>query len=37
MARIPYERWLRFVMPFMLKVWFACAVALVLAVWIGDR
>ena len=35
MARIPYERWLRFIVPFMLKVWLVAALALVLAVWIG--
>jgi uncharacterized ion transporter superfamily protein YfcC len=34
-AGVPYERWLRFVMPFMLKVWLAGSVALVVAVWIG--
>ncbi|NIN74323.1 MAG: hypothetical protein GTO01_03760, partial [Xanthomonadales bacterium] len=21
MARIPYQRWLRFVLPFMIKIW----------------
>ena len=35
MARIPYERWLRFVMPFMIKVWIAGSIALVVAVAIG--
>ncbi|HSJ24943.1 MAG TPA: TIGR00366 family protein [Longimicrobiales bacterium] len=34
-AGIPYERWLRFVIPFMLKVWLAGALALVAAVWLG--
>jgi uncharacterized ion transporter superfamily protein YfcC len=34
-AGVPYERWLRFIMPFMLKVWLAGALALVVAVWIG--
>lgn len=34
-AGVPYERWLRFVMPFMLKVWLAGSMALVVAVWIG--
>jgi uncharacterized ion transporter superfamily protein YfcC len=37
MARIPYERWLRFILPFMFKIWAACAIALVLAVSIGYR
>lgn len=37
MARIPYERWLRFVVPFMVKIWIVCGVALVVAVWIGYR
>jgi uncharacterized ion transporter superfamily protein YfcC len=34
-AGIPYERWLRFIMPFMLKVWLAGALALIAAVWLG--
>jgi uncharacterized ion transporter superfamily protein YfcC len=34
-AGVPYERWLRFVLPFMLKVWLAGALALMVAVWIG--
>jgi uncharacterized ion transporter superfamily protein YfcC len=34
-AGVPYERWLRFVLPFMLKVWLAGSIALVIAVWIG--
>jgi uncharacterized ion transporter superfamily protein YfcC len=34
-AGVPYDRWLRFVVPFMLKVWLAGAIALVVAVWIG--
>jgi uncharacterized ion transporter superfamily protein YfcC len=34
-AGVPYERWLRFVMPFMLKVWVVAAIALVAAVWLG--
>jgi uncharacterized ion transporter superfamily protein YfcC len=37
MAKIPYERWLRFVMPFMIKVWVVGALALVLAVAIGYQ
>jgi uncharacterized ion transporter superfamily protein YfcC len=35
MAGIPYDRWLRFVLPFMVKVWIAGSLALVAAVWIG--
>jgi len=35
MARIPYERWLRFVVPFMIKIWIAAAIAMVIAVAIG--
>ena len=35
MAGIPYERWLRFIVPFMLKIWAGAIVALVIAVTIG--
>jgi uncharacterized ion transporter superfamily protein YfcC len=34
-AGVPYDRWLRFVLPFMLKVWAVAAMALVAAVWLG--
>ena len=34
-AGVPYDRWLRFILPFMLKVWAAAALALVVAVWLG--
>ena len=34
MARVPYERWLRFVLPFMIKMWILGAIALVVAVFI---
>jgi uncharacterized ion transporter superfamily protein YfcC len=34
-AGVPFDRWLRFVLPFMLKVWLAGALALVAAVWLG--
>jgi uncharacterized ion transporter superfamily protein YfcC len=34
-AGVPYDRWFRFVLPFMLKVWLAGSVALMLAVWLG--
>ncbi len=37
MARIPYDRWLRFILPFMIKVWVVGALALVVAVAIGYR
>lgn len=35
MAGIPYDRWLRFILPFMFKVWILGTIALVVAVWIG--
>ena len=35
MARIPYERWLRFVLPFMVKAWIVGSIALAVAVMIG--
>jgi uncharacterized ion transporter superfamily protein YfcC len=35
MAAIPYERWLRFVLPFMVKMWIAGSIALAVAVWVG--
>ena len=34
-AGVPYAHWLRFVMPLMLKLFAAAAIALVFAVWIG--
>jgi uncharacterized ion transporter superfamily protein YfcC len=34
-AGVPYERWLRFVVPFMLKVWLVGSLALIVAVLIG--
>jgi uncharacterized ion transporter superfamily protein YfcC len=37
MARIPYDRWLRFVLPFMLKIWVVGSIALVVAVSIGYK
>jgi uncharacterized ion transporter superfamily protein YfcC len=36
-AGVPYDRWLRFVIPFLLKVWLLGAVALVAAVWLGVQ
>jgi uncharacterized ion transporter superfamily protein YfcC len=35
LARIPYDRWFRFIFPFMIKVWIVAAIALVIAVSIG--
>ncbi len=35
MARIPYDRWLRFILPFMIKIWIVGSVLLAVAVWIG--
>lgn len=35
MAAIPYDRWLRFIIPFMLKMWLVGSVALAVAVMIG--
>jgi len=37
MAGVPYDRWVRFVMPFMLKMWVLGALALAVAVWIGYQ
>jgi uncharacterized ion transporter superfamily protein YfcC len=36
-AGVPYDRWLRFVLPFMLKVWAVAAVALMVGVAIGVQ
>jgi uncharacterized ion transporter superfamily protein YfcC len=36
-ARIPYDRWLRFVLPFMVKVWVVGSLALAVAAWVGVR
>ncbi|NNE36474.1 MAG: YfcC family protein, partial [Rhodothermales bacterium] len=35
MAGIPYDRWLRFVLPFLLKIWLAAVIALIVAVQIN--
>ena len=35
MAAIPYDRWVRFILPFMVKMWVAGSIALAVAVWIG--
>lgn len=37
MARVPYDRWLRFILPFMLQVWILGSIALCVAVWIGYK
>lgn len=37
MAGVPFDRWLRFVLPFMLKIWLAGSLALAVAVWIGYQ
>jgi uncharacterized ion transporter superfamily protein YfcC len=37
LAGVPYDRWVRFVMPFMLKMWALGALALVTATLIGYR
>lgn len=34
-AGVPFDRWFRFVFPFMLKVWLVGSLALMVAVWIG--
>jgi uncharacterized ion transporter superfamily protein YfcC len=35
MAGVPFDRWFRFVMPFMLKMWVLGGLALAVAVWVG--
>ena len=35
LAAIPYDRWLRFILPFMVKVWIVGSIALAVAVFIG--
>ena len=35
MVRVPYDRWLRFILPFLVKIWLTASVALAIAVWIG--
>ena len=36
-AGIPYERWFRFILPFMLKIWLVGSLVLMAAVWLGVR
>jgi uncharacterized ion transporter superfamily protein YfcC len=35
MAAIPFDRWVRFILPFMIKVWIVGSIALAVAVMIG--
>jgi uncharacterized ion transporter superfamily protein YfcC len=35
MAGVPYDRWLRFILPFMVKIVIVGSIALMVAVWIG--
>ena len=35
MAGIPFDRWLRFILPFMVKIWIVGSLLLAVAVWIG--
>jgi uncharacterized ion transporter superfamily protein YfcC len=37
MAGIPYDRWLRFILPFMVKIAIVGSLALVVAVLIGYQ
>jgi uncharacterized ion transporter superfamily protein YfcC len=34
-AGIPYDRWFRFIIPLMVKIWIVGSVALIIAVWLG--
>ena len=34
-ARVPYQRWLRFLLPLMVKIYAAAVIALMVALWIG--
>jgi uncharacterized ion transporter superfamily protein YfcC len=36
-AGIPYDKWFRFIIPLMIKIWIAGSVALAIAVWIGYQ
>ncbi|MEM9290279.1 MAG: Na+/H+ antiporter NhaC family protein [Acidobacteriota bacterium] len=36
MARIPYDRWVRFILPFMIKVWILGSIALAITVWFPE-
>jgi uncharacterized ion transporter superfamily protein YfcC len=37
MAAVPYDRWLRFILPLMVKIWIVGSIALVVAVAMGYR
>ena len=37
MAAVPFDRWLRFILPFMVKIWIVGSVALAVAVLLGYR
>ncbi|MFC1791405.1 YfcC family protein [Gemmatimonadota bacterium] len=37
MAAVPFDRWVRFIFPFMLKIWVVGSIALVVAVLIGYQ
>lgn len=34
-AGIPYDRWFKFIIPLMVKLWIVGSIALVIAVWVG--
>lgn len=36
-ANIPYDRWFKFMIPLMVKLWIFGSVALIIAVWIGYQ
>jgi uncharacterized ion transporter superfamily protein YfcC len=36
-AGIPYDKWFKFIIPLMLKIWIVGSIALVFAVWIGYK
>jgi len=36
-AGIPYDRWFRFIIPLMIKLWILGAIALMVAVWVGYQ
>jgi len=36
-AGIPYDRWFKFILPLMIKLWFAGSIALMVAVWLGYQ
>jgi uncharacterized ion transporter superfamily protein YfcC len=36
-AGVPFDRWFRFIIPLMVKLWIFGSLALIVAVWIGYR